>query len=172
MIVVLLGYMGSGKSTIGRALAEKLDLSFLDLDSYIESKQKDSVSTIFKSKGEVYFRNIEATAVKELCQQKHELVLALGGGTPCYSDTISYLLKHPNVFTVMLNTSIESLTERLLNEKLGRPLISDLKPVEIPEFIAKHLFERAPFYTQAEIHVTTDLLSQDKLVDEIISKLL
>jgi len=76
MIVVLLGYMGSGKSTIGRLLATKLDSKFQDLDNYIESKQKASVSDIFKSKGEVYFRNLEATAVKELCTQQQQLVLA------------------------------------------------------------------------------------------------
>ena len=172
MIVVLLGYMGSGKSTIGRLLATKLDSKFQDLDNYIESKQKASVSDIFKSKGEVYFRNLEATAVKELCTQQQQLVLALGGGTPCYSDTLAFLLKHPNVITVMLTTSIETLTDRLLNEKSGRPLISDLTSDEIPEFIAKHLFERAPYYSQAEISVKTDHLSQAKLVEEIISKLL
>ena len=172
MIVVLLGYMGSGKSTIGRLLATKLDSKFQDLDNYIESKQKASVSDIFKSRGEVYFRNLEATAVKELCTQQQQLVLALGGGTPCYSDTMAFLLKHPNVITVMLTTSIETLTDRLLNEKSGRPLISDLTPNEIPEFIAKHLFERAPYYSQAEISIKTDHLSQAKLVEEIISKLL
>tara|TARA_B110001452_G_C14960936_1_gene336041 strand:+ start:23 stop:295 length:273 start_codon:yes stop_codon:yes gene_type:complete len=80
MIVVLLGYMGSGKSTIGRLLASQRDLKFQDLDDYIQHSQKSSVSNIFKTKGEIYFRRIEANAVKYLCSNQTNLVLALGGG--------------------------------------------------------------------------------------------
>ena len=116
MIVVLLGYMGSGKSTIGRLLAAKLNSKFQDLDDYIEDFQKCSVSTIFKTKGEIYFRKIEAAAVKELCSNQTDLVLALGGGTPCYSDTMPFLVSQPKLVTVMLKTSIANLTKRLVNE--------------------------------------------------------
>tara|TARA_B100000767_G_scaffold672_1_gene667 strand:+ start:28 stop:546 length:519 start_codon:yes stop_codon:yes gene_type:complete len=171
MIVVLLGYMGSGKSTIGRLLASQRDLKFQDLDDYIQHSQKSSVSNIFKTKGEIYFRMIEADAVKYLCSNQTNLVLALGGGTPCYSDTMSYLVNHPNVLTVMLKTSILNLTKRLINEKSERPLISNLKNDEIPEFIAKHLFERSAYYNQAKISVFTDNMSQQEVVDCISSEL-
>ena len=172
MIVVLLGYMGSGKSTIGSLLSFKLGSKFQDLDDYIEDEQKCSVSDLFKSKGEIYFRKIEAVAVKELCSNNSDLVLALGGGTPCYSNTMSYLISHPGVVTVMLKTSIANLTERLLFEKSKRPLISDLKNDEIPEFIAKHLFERSAFYNQAEISICTDTISQQEVVESVMAKLL
>ena len=172
MIVVLLGYMGSGKSTIGRLLSFKLGSKFQDLDDYIEDEQMCSVSDLFKSKGEIYFRKIEAVAVKELCSINSDLVLALGGGTPCYSNTMSYLISHPGVVTVMLKTSIANLTERLLFEKSKRPMISDLKNDEIPEFIAKHLFERSAFYNQAEISICTDTISQQEVVESVMAKLL
>ena len=171
MIVVLLGYMGSGKSTIGRLLAAKLNSKFQDLDDYIEDFQKCSVSTIFKTKGEIYFRKIEAAAVKELCSNQTDLVLALGGGTPCYSDTMPFLVSQPKLVTVMLKTSIANLTKRLVNEKSKRPLLSSLKNDEAPEFIAKHLFERSAYYNQAEISILTDNISQKEIVDSIISKL-
>jgi len=171
MIVVLLGYMGSGKSTIGRLLAAKLNSKFQDLDDYIEDFQKCSVSTIFKTKGEIYFRKIEAAAVKELCSNQTDLVLALGGGTPCYSDTMPFLVSQPKLVTVMLKTSIANLTKRLVNEKSKRPLLSSLKNDEVPEFIAKHLFERSAYYNQAEISILTDNISHKEIVDSIISKL-
>ena len=171
MIVVLLGYMGSGKSTIGRLLAVKRDSKFQDLDDYIERSQMSSVSNLFITKGEIYFRKIEANAVKDLCSNQTDLVLALGGGTPCYSDTMSYLVNHPNVVTVMLKTSILNLTKRLIKEKTGRPMISNLKNDEIPEFIAKHLFERSAYYNQAEISIFTDNMNQQEVVDSISNKL-
>ena len=172
MIVVLLGYMGSGKSTVGQILAEKLGTNFLDLDDYIEQKQKATISEIFNSKGEIFFRKVEAEAVKQLCNDSDSLVLALGGGTPCYSDTMQFLVNHPNVVTVVLNISIKNLSERLIHEKAKRPLIANLKNEDIPEFIAKHLFERSFYYNQAEIGIQTDTLSVAEIVGTIQSKLL
>ena len=171
MIIVLLGYMGSGKSTTGRLLAEKLGFDFKDLDNYIETRQMCSISSIFKSQGEIYFRKIEATSVIELCSENNSLVLALGGGTPCYSDTMSYLINHSKVVTVMLNTSVDNLFTRLETKKSKRPLISNLKNGELKEFIAKHLFERSFFYSQAEASVLTDNLNQKELVERIINEL-
>ena len=131
MIVVLLGYMGCGKSTVGQILAEKLQFNFLDLDNYIEQKQQASISEIFNSKGELFFRIIESEAVKHLCDNSDSLVLALGGGTPCYSDTMQFLLNHPKVKTVYLNLSVKNLSERLIHEKDKRPLIANLNEDDI-----------------------------------------
>lgn len=172
MIVVLLGYMGCGKSTVGQVLAEKIDTNFLDLDDYIEQKQQASISEIFNSKGELFFRKTESEAVKHLCNHSESLVLALGGGTPCYSDTMQFLVNHQNVKTVYLNLSIKHLSERLIHEKAKRPLIANLKDGDIPEFIAKHLFERSFYYNQAEIGIQTDSLSVADIVETIQSKLL
>ena len=172
MIVVLLGYMGCGKSTVGQILAENLGFNFIDLDAYIEQKQQASISEIFNSKGEIFFRKIESEAVKQLCEQSDSLVLALGGGTPCYSDTMHFLVNHPNVKTVFLNLSLKNLSERLIHEKAKRPLIANLANENIPEFIAKHLFERSYYYNQAEIAIQTDSLDVDDIVDVIKAKLL
>jgi len=172
MIVVLLGYMGSGKSTVGQILAEKLNTNFVDLDEFIEQKQQATISEIFNSKGEIFFRIVEAEAVKQLCDHSDSLVLALGGGTPCYSDTMQFLVNHPNVVTIVLNISIKNLSERLIHEKAKRPLIANLKNEDIPEFIAKHLFERSFYYNQAEIGIQTDTLSVAEIVATIQSKLL
>ena len=172
MIVVLLGYMGCGKSTVGQILAENLGFNFIDLDAYIEQKQQASISEIFNSKGEIFFRKIESEAVKQLCEQSDSLVLALGGGTPCYSDTMQFLVNHPNVKTVSLNLSIKNLSERLIHEKAKRPLISNLSNENIPEFIAKHLFERSYYYNQAEIGIQTDTLNVAETAATIQSKLL
>ncbi len=171
MIVVLLGYMGCGKSTVGQILAEKLEFSFLDLDDYIEQNQQATISEIFDSKGEIFFRKLEAEAVKQLSKDSDSLVLALGGGTPCYSDTMQFLVNHPNVKTVFLNLSIKKLSERLINEKAKRPLIANLNDEDISEFIAKHLFERSFYYNQAEIGIQTDSLSTDEIIATIQSKL-
>jgi len=115
---------------------------------------------------------VEAEAVKQLCNDSDSLVLALGGGTPCYSDTMQFLVNHPNVVTVVLNISIKNLSERLIHEKVKRPLIANLKNEDIPEFIAKHLFERSFYYNQAEIGIQTDTLSVAEIVGTIQSKLL
>ena len=106
-----------------------------------------------------------------MCSQSDNLVLALGGGTPCYADTMSFLVQHPNVITVALNISVKNLSERLVKEKASRPLIANIKDEDISEFIAKHLFERSFFYNQAEISIQTDSLSVAEIVATIDSKI-
>ena len=172
MIVVLLGYMGCGKSTVGQILARNLKINFLDLDDFIEQKQNTSIPEIFNTKGELFFRTIESEAVKQLCHNYDSLVLALGGGTPCYSDTMQFLVNHPNVKTVFLNLSIKNLSERLILEKAKRPLIANLNDADIPEFIAKHLFERSFYYNQAELTIQTDNLSVSEITARIKTKLI
>ena len=171
MIIVLLGYMGSGKSTVGQLLAQNSNTDFLDLDEYIEQNQQATIAEIFKSKGEIVFRKLESEAVKDLINQSDNLVLALGGGTPCYGDTMAFLVEHPNVITVTLNISVKNLSERLVKEKASRPLIANIKDEDISEFIAKHLFERSFFYNQAEISIQTDSLSIAEIVATIDSKI-
>lgn len=171
MIIVLLGYMGSGKSTLGRMLAKKIDFKFLDLDAYIEQNEQATVAEVFNSKGEIYFRSIEAKAIKQLCNHSDSLVLALGGGTPCFGDTMAFLNEHPNVMTVYLKASVSELTQRLINEKSTRPLIAHLDAQAIPEFIAKHLFERSFYYNQSKISVNTDRQTIEANVEVIKSKL-
>jgi len=165
MKVILLGYMGSGKSTISNILAGKLGIDTLDLDDYISKKESDSISNIFKNKGEIYFRLKENTYLNELLNSERSFVLALGGGTPCYANNID-LIKSMSI-SIYLKANINTLFNRLEKETANRPIISDLNDDKLIEFIAKHLFERAPFYEQADHIISIDNKSIDQIVDEI-----
>jgi len=165
MKYILLGYMGSGKSTISNVLASKLDVKALDLDDYISEKEENSINDIFKKKGEIYFRLKENEYLKGLLNGDKSFVLALGGGTPCYANNMDLIVK--NAKSVYLKGNINTLFERLYKEKESRPLISTLNDEKLKEFIAKHLFERAPFYEQANHIVNIDNKSIDKIVEEI-----
>ena len=93
MKIILLGYMGSGKTTIGIQLARKLYLNFTDLDEFIEEKEQKSIKEIFKQKGEIYFRKIEHKYLKQFINENESYVLSLGGGTPCYAGNLDLILK-------------------------------------------------------------------------------
>ena len=171
MIVVLLGYMGSGKSTIGKQLADDLGYAFLDLDDFIEANQKRSISELFEVKGEIQFRTIERRAVETVCRSYDNLVLALGGGTPCYSNTMTFLVEHPNVYTVYLKSSIQTLYNRLVDEKSKRPLIAQISDEKLTEFIAKHVFERSKFYNQAQLVILSENNPVKAIASEILQEL-
>jgi shikimate kinase len=167
MKIVLIGYMGSGKSCIGKSLAHELKIPFIDLDQYISKKEQLSVSEIFKIKGEIYFRKKETIYLQEIINDENPLILATGGGTPCFGNNIDLLKKYAK--TIYLKTSINTLVNRLLLNKDKRPLISHLNDDDLPEFIGKHLFERAPFYQKSEFVVSTDGKSIKEIVIEIES---
>lgn len=170
MKIVLVGYMGSGKSTIGRLLSKKLNINFIDLDDYIERQLEKSISTIFEEHGEIYFRKMEHNLVKELMNKKDSFILSTGGGTPCYSQNMEVInAKSTNVFYLKL--SIAALVERLTLEKEHRPLIKNIETAEMPEFIGKHLFERSFYYQQATNSISCDNKTPDQVVDEIIGRL-
>ncbi|MCR8666067.1 shikimate kinase [Aestuariibaculum sp. M13] len=173
MILILVGYMASGKSTIGRILAEKLNYDFLDLDDYIEEQEQTSIKTIFQTKGEIYFRKAETKYLRELLDSKSNLILSLGGGTPCYSNNMDLILKADNVKSVYLKASIPTLVNRLKGEKGKRPLVAHIETdEELTEFIGKHLFERSPFYSQANIVLPTDNKTTSEIIEELNLKLL
>ena len=166
MKIVLVGYMGSGKSTIGKLLAEKLDTGFDDLDTRIENALKADITQIFKDKGEIYFRKIEHQFLVEVLETAHNLVLATGGGTPCYSGNMSAMLENADA-VIYLKISIPQLIERLYREKAERPLIAHLEQSELPEFVGKHLFERNAYYSMAHHTVNCDGKSPEEIVTEI-----
>ena len=159
--------MASGKSTIGRLLAEKKNFFFIDLDNYIEEKEKMSISEIFDKKGEIYFRKQEHLYLKEVLMLDNNIVLALGGGTPCYAGNMNIIKEGINTIAIYLKASIVTIATRLTTEKNQRPLVARLKNDELVEFIAKHLFERSYFYNQSNYKVTVD----DKKTDAIVTEL-
>lgn len=164
--IILLGYMGCGKSTIAKILADKLNLPCLDLDEIIEKRTNSSVNKLFSEKGELYFRKLEHEMFSELMKNPDSFVLSLGGGTPCYANNHE-LLKGENVFSIYLNGSIATLYRRLKNENENRPLIAQKSEEEMKEFIAKNLFDRSYFYNQAQYKVNIDEKSVGELVSEI-----
>ncbi|OAD42566.1 shikimate kinase [Polaribacter atrinae] len=166
MKIVLLGYMASGKSSIGKRLSKKLSMKFLDLDDYIIEKEKMSISKIFETKGEVYFRLIENKYLKEILEKDKGFILALGGGTPCYANNMD-VIKTANANSIYLQGSTATMIERLIRKKSKRPLIASLGDDQIPEFVAKHLFERRPYYEQAKTIVKIDNKSKKEVAEEL-----
>ncbi|MCH1485289.1 MAG: shikimate kinase, partial [Flavobacteriaceae bacterium] len=114
MNIIILGYMGSGKSIIGRELSLKLNKKFIDLDSYIEEKEKDSISNIFQNNGDLYFRKQESKYLKEILNNNNDLVLSVGGGTPCYFNNLDLMISSNNISFYLKNSNIQ-LTSRLFN---------------------------------------------------------
>lgn len=166
MKIVLVGYMGSGKTSIGTQLAKDLKMSFLDLDQYIESALDMDISSIFKNKGEIFFRKQEYIYVKEIVEQSTNFVLATGGGTPCYGNNMDTITKEtPYVFYLKL--SIGALAERLYAERTTRPLINTVSKEGLPEFIGKHIFERNAYYAQAAHTITCDGKDIQTIITEI-----
>lgn len=167
MNIILLGYMGCGKSSIGRDLAFKLEMKCLDLDDYIETQEKKSINQIFEDKGEIYFRKKENQYLKEVLDTQINTIISLGGGTPCFAGNIELIKNTKNTKSVYLKTSLEELVKRLFLEKEKRPLIAHTASKDdLKDFIRKHLFERSFYYNQAEYVISTD----DKTVEEIATE--
>ncbi|TXG39270.1 shikimate kinase [Seonamhaeicola maritimus] len=172
MIIVLIGYMGSGKSSIGRRLVKKLDCSLIDLDDFIEEKEQATVKEIFASKGEIYFRKKEEEYLLELLKFKEDVILSLGGGTPCFGNNMNHIIDADNTKSIYLKSSIPKLVDKLIKKKAKRPLIAHIETKqELAEFIGKHLFERAHFYSKAQYQVVTDDKSKDEITEEILELL-
>ena len=165
--IVLLGYMGCGKSRVGEALSQCIDIPYVDLDSFIQQQENSSIKSIFEAKGELFFRKIERQYLEQLLSQKEPVILSLGGGTPCYYNSMDYIVSS-KVLSFYLKAQITTLRDRLLLEKNNRPLISHLQTdQELTEFIGKHLFERLPFYGKASHTVSVDTDSPEELAQKI-----
>lgn len=173
MKIILIGYMGSGKSSVGKKLAEVLNIPFMDMDSQIEKTEGISISRIFSEKGEIYFRKVENKILKKLLHQPDNFVLATGGGTPCYGDSMEYIMKQEDVVSVYLKPSLKNLVTRLAIEKDERPLLKHLNSeMELEDFIIKHLFERSFYYNQAAVTIDVASESIAETVEKIILKLI
>lgn len=165
MKIVLVGYMGCGKTSVGKKLAVLLQIPFIDLDEYIVDKVQLSINEIFRNRGEVYFRKLENRFLSEILVENHSFVLAVGGGTPCYGINMELINK--SATSVYLKASIPTLVTRLVAEKEERPLIAHLDEEDFPEFVGKHIFERNPFYQQSKFTLDTDDKLPEQIVDEI-----
>ncbi len=140
--------MGSGKSYTGKQLAERLSYDFQDLDDAIEAKAGKTIREIFADEGEAHFRQLERQCLQKLGEQP-QLVVATGGGAPCFFDNME--LMNAAGLTIFLDTSVETLVQRLKPEIAHRPLLAGKSDAELQEFITQKLSERRPFYEQAKV---------------------
>ncbi|MGB1112581.1 MAG: shikimate kinase [Schleiferiaceae bacterium] len=158
MKVFLIGYMASGKSTLGKALAGALMLPFIDLDVEIERTEGTSISEIIDSKGELHFRKIESGVLKDLLEQNDTGVFALGGGTPVFYNHMELLNAEGE--TIFLDVPVGELARRLEGD-IKRPLIQNKE--DVTEFVAKHMFERRAYYSQAKHRIAGPSISVEEL---------
>ena len=159
--VILIGYMGSGKTTVGRALSKETGMMFYDLDWYIESRMRKTVAQIFAEKGEEGFRKIEYNMLHEVAEFE-DVIISCGGGTPCFFDNMDYLNQQGDV--VYLKCEPETLYKHLLMGKVERPLIKGKSPEELIAYITNHLAEREPFYSRARHTLDVTVLDEyDKI---------
>ena len=169
--IVILGYMGSGKSTIAKLLSKKLDIMNVDLDNYIEKKENKSISNIFQISGELFFRRIENKYLRDLLDSHNYKIISIGGGTPCYSNNIELIIKSKCII-FYLRANVDTLADRLFNEKDKRPLISRIKSKkDLKTFISKHLFERNQFYLKSNFIIDVDKKTEDEISNELIKLL-
>lgn len=150
MRIYLVGFMGSGKSFLGKKIAENLHFRFIDLDEKIESGEGKTVSQIFSGDGEQAFRRLEAKYLRNTGELLNT-VIATGGGTPCFFENMEWM--NQNGLTIYLKTTPELLAARLSAEKSNRPLISGLDEKNLLDFIQKKLSERAWHYEQAHFEL-------------------
>ncbi|WP_035649598.1 shikimate kinase [Flavobacterium sp. ASV13] len=165
--IVLLGYMGCGKSTIAQNLSKITKIPFLDLDTCIEKRANLSINEIFEQHGEIYFRKLEHEMFLELLKSSENYIIGLGGGTPCYANN-HLLLQNDDIVSIYLKASIDTLYNRLAQNKSKRPLIANMEEDEMKEFIAKHLFDRSFYYNHAQHKVSVDNKSVEETVEGIL----
>lgn len=153
--IILLGYMGAGKTTLGKALSDSLGLPFYDLDWYIESRMHKTVKAIFDTQGEEGFRRIERNMLHEVAEFEN-VIVSCGGGTPCFFDNMSYM--NAQGHTVYLKASPEVLHEHLKMGRTVRPLLLNKTPEEVRTFISAQLKERERYYSMARYTLDVNLL--------------
>ena len=163
--IFIIGYMGSGKSRLAKVLSESLSCSHHDLDDLISQAHGKTIEEIFNSEGEIAFRKMEKRQLRLLNESFG--VVSMGGGTPCYFDNIDWM--NANGVTVYLRAKIPTLVQHLSKENgIVRPLLRDVQKKNLPEFIAKHLFERQYFYEQALISCNVETSGwEEDLVQKI-----
>ena len=164
MKIFLIGYMGSGKSTVGKKLAKLLNYDFLDHDELIEKAVGKSVQDIFNEDGEDRFREMEHNMLISL-MNKDNVIISTGGGTPCHYNNME--LMNQNGLTIYLKMSANTLVSRLRSAKTDRPLVSGKSPEELYGFIISHLENREPFYSEAQYKVKAKDLNINELADFI-----
>ena len=166
--IILIGYMGAGKTTIGKALSKELGIIFYDLDWYIENRMRKTVAQIFAERGEEGFRKIEYNMLHEVAEFE-DVIISCGGGTPCFFDNIDYMNRQAQV--VYLRCEPEVLHMHLLMGKGRRPLLEGKPPEELTSFIREHVREREPYYSKARYQLDVTLMDNYDKIKITVEKL-
>lgn len=162
--IFLIGYMGAGKTTVGKDLAKRLKLSFIDLDCYIEARYHRTVGQIFAEKGEEAFRDIERRMLREVAMFE-DVLISTGGGAPCFFDNMEFMNEVGT--TVYLKVSVEELAKRLETCKTTRPVLKGRSGDELRAFIGESLEKRTPHYTKASIVFEAEVMLTEADVHNI-----
>ncbi len=164
-MIFLVGFMGCGKTTLGRKLANRLGYMFMDLDHVFEAQEGMSIGAYFSKYGEEKFREAESSVLKDSKYPEHAII-ATGGGLPCFYDNMEWMNAHGK--TVYIKLSAKTLADRLQSEKDERPLLRERHGEALVTFIAEKLEEREPFYNRATI-ITSGLSLTAERVEELLS---
>ena len=166
--IILIGYMGAGKTTIGKVLAREMGMEFYDLDNYIEDRFHQKIPDIFAEQGEEGFREVERKMLHEVAEFEN-VIISCGGGTPCFFDNMDYLNQQGDV--VYLKATPEVLYKHLLMAKVERPLIKGKSQEELLAFIRDQLDRREPFYSKARYTLDVSLMDNYDKIKITIEKL-
>ena len=166
--IFLTGYMGAGKTTLGKAFARKLNLPFVDLDWYMEERFHKTVGELFVERGEAGFRELEKNMLHEVGAFE-DVVISTGGGAPCFFDNMDFMNR--NGKTVFLNVHPDVLFRRVRVAKQQRPILQGKQDDELKEFIIRALEKRTPFYSQAQYVFNADELEDRSQIEKSVEKL-
>lgn len=167
MRIILIGFMGSGKTHWGKQVAHRLQMPFYDLDEVIVAREQKSINDIFATFGEEYFRNTEKEMLEKLVEENESMVLSCGGGAPCFFNNIDYMKKYGIV--VWLNTHVDVLVQRLLKDRLERPVLKDISDDELKTYIIRKLNERRMYYEQADVVIDKeDAISMNDFIQTVL----
>ena len=166
--LILIGYMGAGKTTIGKALSKELGIIFYDLDWYIESRTRKTVPQIFAERGEEGFRKIEYNMLHEVAEFEN-VIISCGGGSPCFFDNMDYLNQQGQV--VYLKADPEVLYKHLQMARVERPLLKGKSHEELLAFIKEQLEKREPFYTKARYTLDVSLMDNYEKIQISVAKI-
>jgi len=166
--IFLIGYMGAGKSTLGKTLAQKMKLTFIDTDCFIENRYHRKISDIFATDGEEYFRILERRILQEVSEYE-DVIISTGGGLPCFFDNMEIMNKAG--ITVYLKTSVSELAARLRTSKTARPILKHHTGDDLAKFIAENLDKRREFYEKSRICFDSEVMRDDDDVSTLAAKL-
>ena len=166
--IFLIGYMGAGKTTLGKAFARAMGLTFVDLDWYIEERYHKTVRQIFEERGEDGFRELEKRMLYETGEFE-DVVISVGGGTPCFFDNMDYMNSVGQ--TVFLDVDVKVLFRRLKVAKQQRPLLANKTDEELMTFIIEALQKRLPFYSKAKYVFNGERLEDRRQIQQSVERL-